>query len=153
MPCFAGPAHRTNSYEWMTIRSIKRGHCCLIVHYCNAGTWTHVADRSFLGRVANPKIFDEGSWDLDQQEGEGGPLRIVTSLNFTSLTPTNRPTNPPSASPRWLARGILNRRFLSDTSKGLEYFSCGDDDADEAPSASVAYTGGQDGGYILKFSL
>ena len=49
-------------------------------------------DRSFLGLVTNPKIFDEGCWDLDQQEGEGGPLRIVTSLNFTSLTPTNQPS-------------------------------------------------------------
>ena len=52
-----------------------------------------MADRSFLGRVTNPKIFDEDSWDLDQQEGEGGPLRIVTSLNFTSLTPTTQPTS------------------------------------------------------------
>ena len=82
-----------------------------------------MADRSFLGRVANPKIFDEGSWDLDQQEGEGGPLRIVTSLNFTSLTPTNQPTNQPSLGLASLARARdIKQKILIGHVQGVGIF-------------------------------
>ena len=95
-----------NSYECMTIRSIKRGHCQFIVHYCNVATTRDcvVIPRTSalsFGRATNPQICTEGSEAAaeramglqDQEEGgKGSPRRFVTSLNFTSTLP------------RWLVR-------------------------------------------------
>ena len=104
-----------------------------------------------FGRTTNPQICNENSEAPERaSEGTSGigreeKVRLITSFNFTTLQPSL---------PRSLARGILNRRFLSDTSsvQGLEYLSGGGGD-DEAPSSASVHLRSRVGGHILKFSL